>query len=567
MLSFWFRLPMNTIIKKQKVKILLFLFLSIFLSLIEVSFAEIITLFIDSISKHETKILLYVILAFIVFIISNFTINLVTTTVKTQILKNIHIESKNRIMNTILNMSSEDFNQTTLGDKINIFEYNLSLYEQYYLESFFLIIQSVVVLLIVSLYLVSINPSIFIAMLVSSIAVPIISLFAGRKIDTLTQKNAKLKGEYLQTVKEILSGFFVIKSFNSGEKFAKKFSNSLRNLENNVQKLTIKNTQFSQILGSTQYFTIIICFCLGGWLVLNDNLTLGKLIAVTQISNMVIQPIQLIGTSFIEMKGSVSVRENLEKYLINENANKNEVPFITEDIDCISLNNVSLRDGTTTILDEVSMTFKMGGKYAIVGKSGSGKSSILSILGLLATQYSGNMLINHKDVKQCMDYFQNNVALVQQENFIFQDTVKNNITMYSDYSSKAIQGVMNYCCFGDNLTAETFLTEGGRDISGGEKQRIALARAKIKNSPLILLDEFNSAFDEISKQQIVPKLLAEEKKIIIFVTHDLRKEFLEKMDNIYLIDSGKIAEEGNFSELLRKHGSFYDLYNGIKSEV
>ncbi|MFC0233910.1 ABC transporter ATP-binding protein [Vagococcus entomophilus] len=554
---------MNKIVGKEKKLIMIFLVLSFIASTIEISFAPIIQSFIDALTNRELNMVGLSVLLFFLFIFFNFLFHYLATIIEFKLLKRIHLISKNQIMTNFLRLNLSIFRETTIGEKINVFDYNLEIYEQYYLENIFLVIQNLFVVSISFAYLLYLSPMISLVLFVCALLSFIIPSIASKKIDSLTEKNSKLKSKYLDVLKEIFGGFEVIKSFKVEKNFNAKHLKALTNLEQNNQQLKIQNNQFNIVIGSTQYLILIVCFCVSGYLVIQGKLSLGEMIAISQITNMVIQPLQLLGGAIVEIAGSKTIRNDLEQYVGTQQNHNKAKKIISNEFNVLELEDVSYPvNGAYKVLKNINLLFEKGKKYAIVGYSGSGKTTLLNIIAQLIDDYTGNILYNGQkiNVGQEINY---NTVFVHQDTFIFNENLKNNITLLQNYADSVVERAILFSELEEknNCMGETIVNEKGVNLSGGERQRVAIARAVIRDAPIILMDEITSALDYKTGRQIIEKLLLNKEKTMIFVTHDLRKSFLNTMDQIICLKNGIIVEQGGYTELYQKQGFFYRLSN------
>ena len=205
-------------------------------------------------------------------------------------------------------------------------------------------------------------------------------------------------------------------------------------------------------------------------------------------------------------------------------------------------------------------------KYAIVGESGSGKSTLVKLLLNYYNTYSGNIYIDNKDVMNIKEEnIFNLISMIQQDVFIFDDTIRNNVTLFKEYSDDEVKCALNKVVLisaidllKDNL--ETNMGENGANFSGGQKQRIALARAIVKKCPIIILDEATASLDNGTAYKIEKSLLDIQDLTLVSITHKLIKENLKMYDEIIYIRSGEIIEKGSFDEIMNDKGNFYSLY-------
>ncbi|MDU7299048.1 MAG: ATP-binding cassette domain-containing protein, partial [Finegoldia magna] len=195
--------------------------------------------------------------------------------------------------------------------------------------------------------------------------------------------------------------------------------------------------------------------------------------------------------------------------------------------------------------------------YVILGHSGSGKSTLLKILANILSNTSGNLYLNeseysiHKNISQM-------ISFVSQETFIFNDTLKNNITLYNEYSDEEINKAIEFSLL-ENLKDRKIQQNSNLQdtLSGGERKKIGLARAILNDTDVILLDELNSSLDSTSSKILEDRIFDLKDKTIVMVTHKINYHNLVKADEIICMDDGEIVENGNLEELLEKQGYFY----------
>ena len=233
----------------------------------------------------------------------------------------------------------------------------------------------------------------------------------------------------------------------------------------------------------------------------------------------------------------------------------------------IKFDNVSFMYDKRKVLDNVTFTFKKGGKYALVGKSGSGKSTLVKLLLKYYTNYEGNITIDNNNIKDLsFTSLYSNISIIQQDVFMFDASLKENITLFYDYNTDEIYNSIVKSGMKDFVDIlpdkeESHIGENGNFISGGEKQRISIARSVIRNTPVLILDEATSSLDKETSYKIEKTLLDMKDLTIIFITHKLSEDLLNRCDEIIVMDDGKIVEAGNYLQLLENHNYFYNLYN------
>ena len=536
---------MQKILLRQKYRISLFVLLSLIVGLIDISFALIIQLFINSIENSKLLIFQISVLLFILFVMLNYFMTYWQIKFQSEIQKRIHIDIKRRLINFCMFADFEYFQETSIGEKINYFEYYMDVYEQYYLNNILELIANIFVLIIGIRYLLSVSVVITIVIFVLGIISLIIPIILGKIINTMVDENAELNSKFLSTIKEIMTGMEVIRGYRAEERFITEFNGNLESLEKNTQILSVTNGKLNQISALIQYVMIILCLIITGSGVIVGNLNLGQLVAVTQVSNMLIMPMQQIGMAILDIGGSKSIREKLNN-LVNYGDDHNCcLEKCEEKIESIEFRNLSLESKNGhKILDNIDFVFKSRKKYAVVGDNGSGKSTLFQVILGIRKNYSGNVFVNGKDLKRKII---TNISFLPQESVIFRKNITENILLGRNELNDRLDGILEKV----NISKSFFkqmLTKGEYSMSGGEKRKINIARTFIGNSSVILMDEFENTLDKETKGMVQDYILEQQDKMVICITHSLDKDFLNGMDEIIYLKDGKVIDEDEYMQ-------------------
>lgn len=536
---------MQKILLRQKYRISLFVLLSLIVGLIDISFALIIQLFINSIENSKLLIFQISVLLFILFVMLNYFMTYWQIKFQSEIQKKIHIDIKRRLINFCMFADFEYFQETSIGEKINYFEYYMDVYEQYYLNNILELIANIFVLIIGISYLLSVSVVITIVIFVLGIISLIIPIILGKIINTMVDENAELNSKFLSTIKEIMTGMEVIRGYRAEERFITEFNGNLESLEKNTQILSVTNGKLNQISALIQYVMIILCLIITGSGVIVGNLNLGQLVAVTQVSNMLIMPMQQIGMAILDIGGSKSIREKLNN-LVNYGDDHNCcLEKCEEKIESIEFRNLSLESKNGhKILDNIDFVFKSRKKYAVVGDNGSGKSTLFQVILGIRKNYSGNVFVNGKDLKGKII---TNISFLPQESVIFRKNITENILLGRNELNDRLDGILEKV----NISKSFFkqmLTKGEYSMSGGEKRKINIARTFIGNSSVILMDEFENTLDKETKGMVQDYILEQQDKMVICITHSLDKDFLNGMDEIIYLKDGKVIDEDEYMQ-------------------
>lgn len=369
---------------------------------------------------------------------------------------------------------------------------------------------------------------------------------------------------YTSTLKDCLGGFSVIKAFKAEAKMLGIFKENVKQLANaqcKKHRTIILVQMLASIAGITAQLGV---FIFGAYLATHgDGITAGITIVFVQLMNYIISPIGAIPTCLAERKAAKAL---IEKTACALSASLAE----TEHESCtlergITLQNLSFGyDDQKTVLKNINYTFERGKKYAIVGASGSGKSTMLNLLTAAHRSYDGAIYYDDTELRQInSEALYELESIIQQSVFVFNATIRDNVTMFSDFDEDQINEAIRL----SGLTAllaekgESYLCgENGCALSGGEKQRISIARSLLKKSQILLVDEATAALDRETAYQVSDAILHLTDMTVIEITHSLDESLLRRYDGIITLKNGSIVEAGTFDELITQKGYFYSLY-------
>lgn len=282
-------------------------------------------------------------------------------------------------------------------------------------------------------------------------------------------------------------------------------------------------------------------------------ITAGEIGAIIQLSNYIIDPVTTIPANVISIKSVEMEMKRIDKMIAKKNTNSKEREKFKLD-NQISIKDLSFKYGDNEVLKGISLDLEKGKKYAIVGESGSGKSTIANILLRRLDYENGSVKFDDTELK-CIDEddFYSNISLVSQNVFLFNDTLKNNVCLYNDYSQSDFErsiekSKLNSVIEDLEEKENTVLGEYGTSLSGGEKQRVSISRALIKNSSFVIMDEATSSLDIKTARAIENTLLSLNQTVLV-ITHRIDESILKKYDKIFLLEDGRITQSGDYSDI------------------
>ena len=393
----------------------------------------------------------------------------------------------------------------------------------------------------------------------------IASILTGNQVAVAEKKVSDINEIYTSTLKDSLGGFSVIKSFKAEVQMIKIFKENVKKLAKaqcRKQKMQILVQMFGFIAGIIAQLGV---FIFGAYIALSGKgITAGTTLIFVQLMNYILSPIGTIPTCLAERKAAKMLVEKIANAL---NTNVREE---TETIHKKLENNIRINDLSfgyepeKPVLKNINCSFELGKKYAIVGASGCGKSTLLNLLMASHSNYDGSISYDNVDIQQISsESLYEMVSVVQQNVFIFNASIRDNITMFSDFPKEEVERAIELSGLSKLIVArgEDYLCgENGSGLSGGEKQRISIARSLLKKSQVLLVDEATAALDAQTAFQVSNAILDMNELTCIVVTHALDENLLKRYDQILTLRNGSITEAGTFEELMEKKGYFYSLF-------
>lgn len=391
------------------------------------------------------------------------------------------------------------------------------------------------------------------------------SILAGNRVAEAEKKVSEKNESYMSTLKDSLSGFSVVKSFKAEAAMCRLFAQQIK--EVSVAKTFRRKTSIvvqclGAIAGVIAQFGVFIA---GAALALNGHaISAGTLIAFVNLMNYVVSPIGSVPQYIAQYKASCALIDKLADAL-EDNVREEGLENKRELSTAITVRDLSFAyEPERYVLQNVDFTFETGKRYAVVGASGSGKSTLLNLLMASHSGYGG--AIRYDDTELCRissESLYEMVSVVQQNVFIFNASIRDNITMFSDFPSEEVDRAIELSGLSALIAerGEDYLCgENGSGLSGGEKQRISIARSLLKKSQVLLVDEATAALDKQTANQVSNAILDLDGLTRIVVTHALDEAQLKRYDCILTMKNGRITESGSFKELMDQKGYFYSLY-------
>ena len=531
------------------------------------SFYHLISQKIENTGEIDTLIFICF-LALSLFFLKNlfrYLASYVITFLRTGIVKDL----RDKLYNKIVELPISYFSEKRKGDIIARMTSDVQEVENSILTSVEVIVReplTVIISITIMLFMsVKLTLFVFVLLPVSGFIISSIS----KKLKANSVKAQKETGNFLSFIEETLTGLRIIKGFNAERVIESKFNNStlsFRKLMTSVFHRQTLASPMSEFLGSA---TIIAILWYGGTEVLSKTSPLqpDEFFGYIVLFYTVLNPIKLITTTFYNIQKGEASAERIMTVLNTENDIK-DIPnaIIKEDfIGKIEFKNISFKYKKQYVLKNFSLTINKGETVALVGQSGSGKSTLANLITRFYDVNKGDVFIDNSNIKDVTKTsLRALMGIVSQDSILFNDTIANNIKLGTPNASyTAIMEaakIANADEFIQNLPEKynTNIGDSGNTLSGGQKQRLSIARAVLKNPPIMILDEATSALDTESEQLVqvaLEKMMQNRTSLVI--AH--RLSTIQKADKILVLKKGKIVEQGKHEELLAIQGEYFKL--------
>ena len=392
----------------------------------------------------------------------------------------------------------------------------------------------------------------------------LVSLLMGKRLTAQEKKVSDCNERYVGSMKDLLGGFAVIKSFKAERQARKLFDDANETLETERERRRWWEAllmDMAQGCASLVQFALLL---LSAWFAMNGQITAGTVLIFTNLANFVLQPINIVPPYIASRQAAKGlIKKHAE--IIQENAERRGKAIAPVLRDAIELKDLSFSYGEDTqVLHNIDLRFESGKCYALVGGSGAGKSTLLNLLMGASDDYTGAITIDGQELRDIdTDSLYALEGLIGQNVFLFDDTIQKNITMFSEFPAERIGEAVKQSGL-DALIAEKGADypcgENGAGLSGGERQRVSIARCLLRRTPVLLVDEATAALDAKTAAGVTDAILKLENTTRIVVTHRLEAGQLRRYDEIIVLKNGVVSEKGDFDTLMEQRGQLYSLY-------
>ena len=491
----------------------------------------------------------------------------VLTFLRTGVVKDI----RDALYGKIVSLPISYFSEKKKGDTMARLSNDVQEIETSFLNTLEAIVREplTIVFTLVSMFAISAKLTFFAFILLPVSGIIISSVSKRLKAKSLLAQQET--GNFLSFIEETLTGLKVIKSFTAEGKMTNKFEKStmrLKQLMNSVLNRTNLASPMSEFLGSA---TIIAILWYGGRIVLlgEDEMKPQEFLGYIGLFYLILNPAKAISKAIFSVQKGNASAERIMNILETEN-DIVDLPGATEEVSFehhIELRNISFKYKDEYVLKDFSLSIPKGTSVALVGQSGSGKSTLANLIPRFYDVNEGEILIDGVNIRQIKKKsLRELMGLVTQESILFNDSVKNNIKLgvmnATDDEVIHAAKIANAHEFIEELPNQydDNIGDSGGMLSGGQRQRLSIARAVLKNPPIMILDEATSALDTESEQLVqmaLEKMM--ENRTSVVIAH--RLSTIQKADVIVVMQKGRIVEQGKHADLLKKQGAYFKLVN------
>ena len=471
---------------------------------------------------------------------------------KTWILTDARYSLKRDIFAALMNRSVADFDAGSSAEYMNELSNNLNQFENVYWSNHLHLFECLISFIAAAAICISLQPLLLVLMLFLALLSMGVTRLTTSPLEKSMESFAESAKAYTGEIRDDFAGFRLIRSYGILPLILRKHDNKNRAMET-ANRQNINCRMVCAYAGNfVGLLSTVLVMAMASYFSLKGMLSAGMVIAFGHLIGQIISPIESMPSIVANFRASRPLEKRF-RHLLGENITSRNLliqTLSTKDADIpkangfreeIILDKLSFRYETLSreVLRNLSFRFRTGKHYAVIGKSGCGKSTLLSLLLGHYPNYSGSIRYDGVELRELTrEYLGNTVAYVSQDTFLFQDTIQNNITLYhEEYTPQEIEAALEQAGLKELVDSlpeglSAMVEENGKNFSGGEKQRFSLARALLRKSRVLLLDEFTANLDKETAEKIEEQVMGLKDCLIITVTHRLTPDMLSRYDGI-----------------------------------
>ena len=519
---------------------------------------------LDAASNRSMDELIYIIKVFIPIVAFYIVLTLGYYRAKARFVSQALEQYKSLAFRKLSAKSISAFSQENTGRYLSTLTNDVTTIETNYLENSFIMIEQAVLFVGSLGMMLWYSPVLAVIAIVLSILPIAVALLTGGILTKREQEVSQQNEGFMAQIKDLLNGFSVIKSFKAEAEAQRQFDAANRSAEGAKRRRSWSTGQvktLSVLCGLIMQFGI---FFIGTYLAIQGSISGGTVVVFVNLSGSMINAINIVPQYWASRKAAAGLVEKLAQ-ITEENTGRSgeAIPPVLNS--GITLDHVTFGyEPDKPVLNDLSLQLEPGKKYALVGGSGSGKSTLLNLLMGGYDGYGGSIAIDGKELREIdPDSLYDLMSLIGQNVFLFDDTIRSNITMFREFPDTLVDTAVRRSGLSDLMTQrgkDYRCGENGVGLSGGERQRVSIARCLLRGTPVLLLDEATAALDNQTAFAVTDAILHLDGLTRLVVTHRLDAALMEQYDEIIVLRSGHIQERGTYHQLMDKKGYFYSLF-------
>ncbi|MCK3935720.1 ABC transporter ATP-binding protein [Streptococcus suis] len=528
----------------HKLKFFMFLLTSLLGGISVILMAYVLQQLVEVITSGEMQRLPYTSILALLYILVDSYMDYAVEIVNEKLTQSIMSDIRNDVSKKILNSSLRNIETQDDNELFNLYFNDLDVIEDDYIKELLSVYNDICVFVIALVTSLTLQPIFSLIMIALSILPIILPLFTKKSLQKTKINFSKSNEHYVQVVNDLVKGAFALKIFNGYKGVHKKERELSQSLVDSKVQLTHVNRSVYAVSYGLRELVNIGSWIVGGYFVLQGRLSFSIFFAVKQMVNYVAYPIQGMSSSYTTLVSASAIVKKVMGFL-QESTDEENVSEIQEGVGKIVLKDVSIKKDHKTILKDVTLQFEKGKKYIVIGDSGSGKSTLLkTLLGVHDLSQGTVQYFNDAELEITNNTFLSNVTFIGQNTYLFNDDFKNNVTVFHEAENSYIEGLVKSVGLEEWLAKNNLSqTNLSQSLSGGEQKRLEVARALYRDSDVLLLDEVSSGLDKTRRNQIENLLLAQNDKILVYVTHIFDESLLNHFDYVIRVEDTKISQE------------------------
>lgn len=520
---------------------------------------------IDVISAGDLARLQSVFAFSVVFVVLSFAVTTAMYRVKCEFIRRALTQYKSLAFSRLSEKSIRAFSRENTGSYLSLLTNDVASIEEGYLKRGFLLVYYALLFVGTLVMMLFYSPLLTLVAVGLSLLPIAASVLMGRELAVRERAVSDDNEVFVSQLRDLLAGFSVIKSFKAEEQARSLFDAANGRVEKTKRRRYWWECLVSAVSGnlcaSVLQFGV---FLVGAWLAIEGQITAGTVLIFVNLCNYLMQPINIVPQYWASRQAASGLVEKLAE-ATRENAERTGEkvePVLRRGIE-VSGVSFGYVPGAP-VLRDVSLEFAAGSSYAVVGASGSGKSTLLNLLMGGYDGYEGSIAIDGHELRGVdAGSLYDLVNLIDQNVFLFDDTIRANVTMFRDFPDEEVDDAVRRAGLAELVAekgADFRCGENGALLSGGERQRVSIARALLRRTPVLLVDEATAALDNQTARAVGEEILGLAGLTRVVVTHRLEASLLARYDEVVALRDGCMVERGTFAELMAARGYFYSLF-------